>query len=60
MSAGETSLDGVVNQLLVVTAKAMDAGKVTDVQLDTTPAHGIWAVRRPLGWRSAHASGIAA
>jgi hypothetical protein len=57
--AGRVSLDRVVNQMLIVTAKAMGADKVADVSFDMTPEHGIWTLRRLLGWRSARASGIA-
>ena len=57
--AGQVSLDKVVNQMLVVTAKTMGADKVADVHFDMTPEGGIWALRKLLGWRSAQASGIA-
>jgi hypothetical protein len=57
--AGEVSLDKVVNQMLVVTAKTMGADKVANVRFDVTPGGGIWALRKLLGWRSAQASGIA-
>ena len=57
--AGTVSLDKVVNQMLIVTAKTMGADKVTEVHFDVTPDGGIWALRKLLGWRSAQASGIA-
>jgi len=57
--AGKVTLDKVVNQMLIVTAKTMGADKVTEVHFDMTPDGGIWALRKLLGWRSAQASGIA-
>jgi hypothetical protein len=56
---GGVSLDRVVNQLLVVTAKTMGADKVTNLQFDVTPESGVYALRKLVGWRSARASGIA-
>jgi hypothetical protein len=56
---GGVELDHVVNRMLVATAKAMGADKVTQLQFQVTPGDGIWALRRLLGWRSARASGIA-
>jgi hypothetical protein len=56
---GGVSLDHVVNQMLVVTAKTMGADKIANLHFDMTPDGGIWALRKLLGWRSARASGIA-
>ena len=56
---GGADLDRVVNRMLVATAKAMGADKITDLRFDITPEHGIWTLRRLIGWRSARASGIA-
>lgn len=52
-------LDKAVNQLLVVAAKTMGADKVVLLDFDATPAGGIWAWRKLIGWRSARATGIA-
>jgi hypothetical protein len=52
-------LDQVVNQLMVVAAKTMGADKVVLLDFDATPAGGIWAWRKLIGWRSARATGIA-
>lgn len=52
-------LDRAVNQLLIATAKAMGADKVSEVRFDVTPESGVWALRKLIGWRSATASGIA-
>jgi hypothetical protein len=52
-------LDKVVNQLMVVAAKTMGADKVVLLDFDATPAGGIWAWRKLIGWRSARATGIA-
>lgn len=57
--AGRVTLDKVVNQMLIVTAKTMGADKVAEVHFDMTPDGGIWALRKLLGWRSAQATGIA-
>ncbi len=56
---GGVSLDRVVNQMLVVTAKNMGADKIANLHFEMTPSGGIWALRKLLGWRSAQASGIA-
>ncbi|GAB4562251.1 MAG: hypothetical protein Tsb0020_10390 [Haliangiales bacterium] len=56
---GGVTLDRVVNQLLVATAKAMGADKVTDLRFEITPDSGIWTLRKLAGWRTAQASGIA-
>jgi hypothetical protein len=56
---GGVSLDRVINRLLVATAKSMGADKIAELRFDVTPERGIWSLRRLLGWRSAHASGIA-
>ncbi|HEY4239291.1 MAG TPA: hypothetical protein VGM88_05720 [Kofleriaceae bacterium] len=56
---GGVSLDRVVNQMLLPSAKLLGADKVVDVKVDITPDHGIWVLRKLLGWRSAEASGIA-
>jgi hypothetical protein len=52
-------LDKVVNQMMVVAAKTMGADKVVLLDFDATPAGGIWAWRKLIGWRSARATGIA-
>ncbi len=56
---GGVSLDRVVNQMLVVTAKTMGADKIANLHFDVTPDGGVWALRKLIGWRSAEASGIA-
>lgn len=56
---GGVSLDRVINQMLVVTAKTMGADKVTNLEFDVTPEGGVYALRKLIGWRSARASGIA-
>ena len=56
---GGVSLDRVVNQMLVATAKTMGADKIANLRFDITPEQGIWALRKLLGFRSARASGIA-
>lgn len=56
---GGVDLDNVVNRLLVVTAKTMGADKITNLRFDITPEHGIWKLRKLVGFRSAQASGIA-
>lgn len=56
---GGVSLDRVVNQMLVATAKSMGADKIAHLRFDITPERGIWTLRRLLGWRSARASGVA-
>jgi hypothetical protein len=56
---GGVNLDRVVNQMLIATAKAMGADKVVDIKVDLTPEDGIWTLRKVLGWRTAHASGVA-
>jgi hypothetical protein len=56
---GGVSLDRVVNQMLVVTAKTMGADKIADLHFEATPDGGVWALRKLLGWRSAEARGIA-
>jgi hypothetical protein len=56
---GGVSLDRVVNQMLVATAKTMGADKIAHLRFDITPENGIWALRKLLGFRSARASGIA-
>lgn len=56
---GGVSLDRVVNQMLVVTAKNMGADKIANLHFEMTPSGGIWALRKLIGWRSAQASGIA-
>ncbi|MBI4508058.1 MAG: hypothetical protein HY698_00380 [Deltaproteobacteria bacterium] len=53
------SLDQVVNQMLVETAKQMGADKVILVDFEATPANGAWALLRFLGFRTARAKGIA-
>jgi hypothetical protein len=56
---GNVDLDRVVNRMLLATAKALGADKVVNIKVDITPDHGIWALRKLLGYRSAEASGIA-
>jgi hypothetical protein len=56
---GGVTLDKVINQMLIVQAKLMGADKVTNLQFDIDPAGGIWALWGILGYRSAHARGIA-
>jgi len=56
---GGVDLDRVVNRMLIVAAKTMGADKVVDLRFDVTPDHGVWTLRKLLGWRSAEASGIA-
>lgn len=56
---GGVSLDRVVNQMLVATAKTMGADKIAHLRFDITPEQGIWNLRKLLGFRSARASGIA-
>jgi hypothetical protein len=56
---GGVSLDRVVNQMLVVQAKTMGADKVVLLGFDVDPDGGVWALWKLLGWRSAHARGIA-
>lgn len=55
-----TSLDQVVNELLVTEAKAMGATKIQLVQASTTPQNGIFALTGGiLGFPLSHATGIA-
>jgi hypothetical protein len=56
---GGVDLDRAVNRMLIVAAKTMGADKIVGLQFDVTPEHGVWVLRKALGWRSAHASGIA-
>ncbi len=56
---GNVDLDTIVNKLLIVTAKTMGADKITNLQFESTPSGGIWALRKLLFWRSAQASGVA-
>jgi hypothetical protein len=56
---GGVDLDRAVNRMLIVAAKTMGADKIVDLRFSVTPEHGIYALRRLIGWRSAHASGIA-
>jgi hypothetical protein len=56
---GGVDLDHVVNRMLIVAAKTMGADKIVDLRFDVTPDGGIWSLRKLLGWRSAHASGVA-
>ena len=55
----DVSLDRVVNEMLIATAKSIGADKVVNIKVDITPDGGIWTLRRILGWRSAEASGVA-
>ncbi len=56
---GGVSLDRVVNRMLIVAAKTIGADKVANLTFDSTPDSGIWAMRKLLGWRSAHARAVA-
>lgn len=56
---GNVSLDRVVNQMLIATAKSLGADKVVDIKVELTPEDGIWTLRKLIGWRSASASGVA-
>lgn len=56
---GGVSLDRVVNQMVIVTAKNLGADKVAGLTFDIDPENGIWFLWRVLGWRSARAKGIA-
>ncbi|CAN5135890.1 hypothetical protein BH11MYX1_BH11MYX1_26690 [soil metagenome] len=56
---GHVSLDEVVNRMLLVSAKALGADKVVNIQVEITPDDGIWTLRKLLGWRTAEASGVA-
>lgn len=56
---GDVDLDRAVNRMLIVAAKTMGADKIVDLQFDVTPEHGVYVLRKAIGWRSAHASGIA-
>ena len=56
---GGVSLDRVVNRMLIVAAKTIGADKIANLSFDVTPDGGVWAVRKILGWRSAHASAVA-
>ena len=56
---GGVDLDRAVNRMLIVAAKTMGADKIVDLRFEVTPEHGVYVLRKALGWRSAHASGIA-
>jgi len=56
---GHVDLDYIVNRMLLATAKTLGADKVVDIKVDITPDHGIWTLRKMLGYRSASASGVA-
>lgn len=56
---GDVDLDRAVNRMLIVAAKTMGADKIVDLRFSVTPEHGIYVLRKAIGWRSAHASGIA-
>jgi len=56
---GSIDLDRVINRMLIVSAKTMGADKVVDLRFSITPDHGLWTLRKLLGWRSAEATGIA-
>jgi hypothetical protein len=56
---GGVDLDRVVNRMLIVAAKTMGADKIVDLRFSVTPDHGVWTLRKLLGWRSAEASGVA-
>ena len=56
----DSSLDQVVNKLLVAEAKAMGANKVELISASTSPTHGIYALPGILvGFPSSQATGIA-
>jgi hypothetical protein len=56
---GHVDLDYILNRMLLATAKTLGADKVVNIQVDITPDHGIWTLRKLLGYRSASASGLA-
>jgi hypothetical protein len=56
---GHVDLDYIVNRMLLATARSLGADKVVDIQVDITPEHGIWTLRKMIGYRTAEASGIA-
>lgn len=56
---GHVNLDYILNRMLLATAKTLGADKVVNVQVDITPEHGIWTLRKLIGYRSATASGVA-
>ncbi len=56
---GDVDLDRAVNRMLIVAAKTMGADKIVDLRFSVTPEHGVYVLRKAIGWRSAHASGIA-
>jgi hypothetical protein len=56
---GDVDLDRADNRMLVVAAKTMGADKIVGLTFSVTPEHGVYVLRKALGWRSAHASGIA-
>jgi hypothetical protein len=56
---GDVDLDRAVNRMLVVAAKTMGADKIVGLEFSVTPEHGVYVLRKALGWRSAHAKGIA-
>lgn len=56
---GHVDLDYIVNRMLLATAKSLGADKVVDIQVDITPEHGIWTLRKMIGYRTAEASGVA-
>ncbi len=56
---GHVDLDYILNRMLLATAKTLGADKVVNIQVDITPEHGIWTLRKMLGYRSASASGLA-
>lgn len=56
----DSSLDQVVNKLLVAEAKAMGANKVELLHATTSPGHGIFALPSLIiGFPSSQATGIA-
>jgi hypothetical protein len=56
---GHVDLDYIINRMLLATAKSLGADKVVDIQVDITPEHGIWTLRKMIGYRTAEASGVA-
>ncbi|HTJ43152.1 MAG TPA: hypothetical protein VL463_13700 [Kofleriaceae bacterium] len=56
---GDVDLDRAVNRMLIVAAKTMGADKIVGLRFEVTPEHGVYVLRKALGWRSASAWGIA-
>jgi hypothetical protein len=56
---GNVSLDRVINQMLVVTAKTIGADKVAHLRFHIDSCMGFWCFWKLLGQQDAWASGIA-